>query len=320
VWSERRAYAIEAVAGVLIVGVGVLARHGREFRVLVRGPPRIEEYPPHCRWLARSPLLGLEVLVTTDIVRAVALRPTLVAIIGLRVPVLTRWGCRGVRMSTVIAMESVLARIPPPCGMSWIASGTLLMGSDAVYAAEGPAHVVAMSSFYIDATAVSNAQYARFVSATGYLTVAERSADPVTSWRAPEGPGSTLKGREDNPVVQVAYEDALAYAHWAGKTLPTEAEWEYAAQSGPRAGSFAWGDVWEWTSDWYREKDTTRKVLKGGSSVGAPNGGRGDRPGARCAQRADTRSAHIGFRCVWRERFRATFSRARSETHAFSAN
>jgi formylglycine-generating enzyme len=212
-------------------------------------------------------------------------------------------------MSTVIAMESLLARTPPPCGMSWIAGGTF---------EETPAHVVAVSSFYMDRTAVTNAQYARFVRATGYLTVPERPLDPAqyagadparavpgACWRAPEGPGSTLKGREDHPVVQVAYEDALAYANWAGKTLPTEAEWEYAARGD---GLYEMtGNLWEWTSDWYRDAPPNIrarcKVLKGGSDLCAPNYRRRDRPAARYPQPVDTASSHIGFRCVWHERF-----------------
>jgi formylglycine-generating enzyme len=304
--------------------------------------------------------------------------------------------------------------------MCWVPGGTFLMGSDSFYPEEAPAHVVAVSSFYMDTTAVTNARFARFVRETGYVTLAERpldlaqypGADPALAvpgalvfrkaqrpvslgdfrnwwqyvagacWHAPEGPKSTIEGREQHPVVQVVYEDALAYATWAGKSIPTEAEWEYAARGGLHAASYAWGDefkpggahmantwqgefpwqnlaadgyegtapvmsfppngyglyemtgnVWEWTSDWFRDKHKKpnehktccaptnprgpsvehsydsctpgvripRKVLKGGSYLCAPNYCRRYRPAARHPQMIDTASCHIGFRCVWRE-------------------
>ena len=154
------------------------------------------------------------------------------------------------------------------------------MGSDRHYTEERPAHRVRVSSFWMDETAITNAQFARFVEETGYVTVAERPLDPamypgakpedlqpgslvfrMTSgpvdtsdyrnwwawvpgacWRRPEGPGSDLAERAAHPVVQVAYEDAEAYAHWARKTLPTEAEWEFAARGGLDGKEFVWGD------------------------------------------------------------------------------
>ena len=154
------------------------------------------------------------------------------------------------------------------------------MGSDAHYAEEAPARPVEVSAFRIQRTAVTNAAYAEFVAATGYVTVAERPLDPAdfpgapaenlvpgsmvfrrtrgpvdlrhlsqwwawtpgASWRAPEGPGSDLGGRAGHPVVQVAFEDAAAYASWAGLDLPTEAEWERAARGGIEGAAFAWGD------------------------------------------------------------------------------
>jgi sulfatase modifying factor 1 len=143
-----------------------------------------------------------------------------------------------------------------------------------------PVHRVHVDGFWMDATEVTAAAYANFVGATGYVTVAERTPSaedfpgvpaeervpgsavftpterPVplqnslqwwryqkgASWRHPEGPGSSLTGRENLPVVQVAYEDALAYANWAGKRLPTEAEWEFAARGGLTGKLYAWGD------------------------------------------------------------------------------
>ena len=154
------------------------------------------------------------------------------------------------------------------------------MGSDHHYAEERPAHRVRVEPFRMDDACVTNADYARFVAATGYVTVAERPLDPAAypgaqpgmlvpgslvfhmtdgpvdtsdysnwwswipgaCWRHPEGPGSTIDDRPDHPVVQVAYEDAASYARWAGKSLPSEAEWEYAARGGLDQAEFVWGD------------------------------------------------------------------------------
>jgi sulfatase modifying factor 1 len=164
--------------------------------------------------------------------------------------------------------------------MVLITGGTFSMGSENFYQEEKPVHKVTVSSFYIDRYVVTNGQYKKFVDETGYITVAERplnAADypgvnpallapgalifkkakgpvnlksyfnwwawmPGTDWKHPNGPESKVSGLEDHPVVHVAYEDAEAYARWAGKELPTEAEWEFAARGGLEGMNFTWGN------------------------------------------------------------------------------
>lgn len=165
--------------------------------------------------------------------------------------------------------EEARAAEDPPPNMVWIPGGEFVMGDDAGRDDEKPAHKVKLDGFFMDRHEVTNAEFARFVSATSYKTVAEippRPEDfpgapsellvpgalvfragkgwsyvPGAQWRHPEGPNSSLSGRENHPVVQVAWEDAAAYAKWAGKNLPTEAQWEYAARAGRRT-EHIWGD------------------------------------------------------------------------------
>ena len=209
---------------------------------------------------------------------------------------------------------------PPAEGMAWVPGGTFQMGSEAFYPEERPVHRVQVDGFWMDERPVTAAEFRRFVRETGYVTVAERPLDPEeypdadpdllvpgslvfvktagpvnlddfrnwweyrpgAYWKRPAGPGSTINGRDRHPVVQVAWEDVEAYAAWAGKELPSEAEWEFAARGGLEGAAFAWGDehfpdgkpmanTWQGEFPWQNLK---ADGFEGTSPVGsfAPNG------------------------------------------------
>jgi sulfatase modifying factor 1 len=310
----------------------------------------------------------------------------------------------------------------PPPGMVWIPGGEFSMGaadspSDGEVGMQAtrdsrPIHRVYVDGFFMDKTDVTNAEFARFVKATRYVTVAERkpkqedypnappenlvagsvvfsppdhavpldnhfqwwSYVPGANWRHPTGPKSNIVGRDNYPVVQIAYEDAAAYAKWAGKRLPTEAEWEFAARGGLAGKPFVWGDefrpngkwmanthqghfpnsdtgedghvglaavaqyppngyglydmsgnVWQWTTDWYRpdyyqqlaaaggvarnpqgpqnpwdpdEPKEAKKVHRGGSFLCTDQYCSRYIVGTRGKGEVSTGTNHLGFRCM----------------------
>jgi formylglycine-generating enzyme required for sulfatase activity len=236
------------------------------------------------------------------------------------------------RFAAAAAGDSVITvnRDTSTAGMVWIKGSSFSMGGDNSQAGpdEYPKHRVKVNSFWIDKTEVTNAQFRKFVAATGYITTAERKPDweelkktlppgtpklpdsvlvpaalvfsptagpvdlndysqwwrwvPGANWKHPEGPGSNIKGKDNYPVVQVSWYDAMAYCKWAGKRLPTEAEWEFAARGGLENNIYPWGNEpvnegkpkansWEGKFPYYNEqKDGYLTAAPIGSF--APNG------------------------------------------------
>ena len=200
----------------------------------------------------------------------------------------------------------------------WIPAQTAVLGSEQHHAEERPAHPVSVDGFSIQTHQVTNAEFAEFVSATGYLTVAERPLNPAdypgapaenlqpgsmvftrtsspvdlrhlnlwwtwtpgASWRHPVGPHSSIDKRADHPVVHVAYEDAEAYAAWAGLSLPTEAEWETAARGGLEGATYTWGDEPEQPGG--RSRTTGTAISRGAptAATAAPRPSAASRPTA----------------------------------------
>jgi len=190
---------------------------------------------------------------------------------------------REVAMSAQKPLPSTAEARAQRIGMEWIPGGTFTMGSDRHYREEGPRHVETVDGFWVDRWPVTNTMFRRFITETGYATQAERAPDPAqypgadpkllvpasvvfvqpaarvdlqnhfnwwayvpgADWLHPKGPGSSIAGLDDHPVVHVGFEDAAAYARWAGKELPTEAEWEFAARGGLDGAEYAWGDQLE---------------------------------------------------------------------------
>ena len=173
--------------------------------------------------------------------------------------------------------------------MVWIPGGKFIMGSNDQKALDAqPQHEVEVSGFWMDEHEVTNAQFQEFIEVSGYVTIAERPLTPNdyptvpphllvpgsavfappkeevslqnplqwwryvngASWRHPLGPDSSIEGKADEPVVQVCYEDVVAYAKWAGKRLPTEAEWEFAARGGRPVSTYYWGNEQKPNGKW----------------------------------------------------------------------
>ena len=281
-------------------------------------------------------------------------RLTLWALIGLALLGVSWWLWRGAAPAADSSLTAVTKPVPfkpnaqpnfettlagpgsppsaTPSGMVYVPGGEFSMGSldptemvcggDQPMADARPLHRVYLDGFFMDTTEVTNEQFEQFVSATGYVTVAERKPTreefpsapeenlvagsivfsppthpvplnnhyqwwryvPGANWRHPAGPASDLKGREKYPVVQIAYEDAAAYAKWAGKRLPTEAEYEFAARGGLTGKPYAWGDDLkpggQWPANIYQGKfpveggDTGEDGFKGIAPVAQfrPNG------------------------------------------------
>ena len=202
----------------------------------------------------------------------------------------------------------------PAPDMVWIPAGTFMMGSDSHYPEEAPAHEVSVDGFWIDSFTVTNRQFAQFVAETGHVTVAEQAPDPAdypgakpemlmpastvfvaptrrvdlanpynwwtyvpgADWRHPQGPGSSVEEKGDHPVVQLAWADVAAFARWAAKELPSEAEWEYAARGGLDGATYAWGEELtpanQWMANTWQGEFPIRNTGNDGHAGTAPVG------------------------------------------------
>lgn len=216
------------------------------------------------------------------------------------------------RASAILASQNeIMEGKGDTTDMVWISGGKFMMGSDD-FPDSRPMHQVTVDGFWMDSHEVTNEEYARFVAATNYKTVAERPLNPAdypgvpadklvpgsavftptaekvsfenplqwwnyvpgASWDHPEGKGSSIKGRENFPVIHVSYEDAAAYAKWAGKRLPTEAEWEFAAQGGRGNHTYYWGDQLKpngkWVANIYQGSFPDNNLKEDGYAGAAP--------------------------------------------------
>ncbi|MFZ4260918.1 formylglycine-generating enzyme family protein [Sphingobacterium sp. HJSM2_6] len=208
--------------------------------------------------------------------------------------------------------DSIVRKGKDAAEMVRMPGGKFTMGS-ATFQDAQPLHEVELSPFLIDVHEVTNAQFAKFVEETGYKTVAERPLDPSdfpgvdpqllvpgsavfkapehvqgmenhlqwwsyvpdANWKHPEGPKSSIKGKENHPVTQLAYQDAEAYAKWAGKRLPTEAEWEYAAKAGKHSNeTYYWGaeklENGKWLANIYQGEFPSHNSKEDGFETSAP--------------------------------------------------
>ena len=203
-----------------------------------------------------------------------------IAVVGIAIIGLAAYLVMPTHSPTQIAAEGLCLGVDGSNDMIWLDGGTFTMGATDHHADESPLRQVTLDGFWMSRFEVTNAQFARFVDATNYVTVAERTPDPQAypnmppefqvpgsvvfvpptaldsggsltqwwqmlpgaNWRQPHGPGSNIDDKEHHPVVHITYQDAHAYARWMGHELPTEAQWEFASRGGLDGKTYAWGD------------------------------------------------------------------------------